>query len=631
MKKSLSIILVSILFLTFIFSNCFFAYAKEDVSKQYEYSISNGEVRIFQFHLSGDVKIPAKINGYPVTAIDTDTTQPQGITSITIPEGVKEIAFFSFEGCENLSEISLPDSLEIIGTDAFKGTAYYNDKSNWKNGLLYIGKHLIAAKGSLSGEYEIKKGTITIADNAFSNCTNLTSLSIPKSVKNIGEHLFTNCAQLENISVAKENKYLSAKNGIIYNKNKTEILIASGGITGTVSLPKTVKSIRDGAFQNCDSITKVTLPDGIEKIGNRAFYSCDSLEKINLPDSIKEVGDSIIYATKYYQTQDNWDGYLLYVGKHLVDSDHENTKGTCTVKDGTLTIADDAFAYRDKLKKIKIPNSVIYLGKRAFLGCHRLTSIKLSKNITAIGSATFFECSNLESIDLPDGLKQIGSSAFYECRALKEINIPKSVTYIGSSAFAECQKIESFILPKGITKIANGTFDGCQAIKKIIIPKNVTEIGKNAFNNCYSLKEITLPNSLKKVGEYAFETCTKLTTIRYKGTKAEHKKISIADNNYNLTTVPWKYEPEKESTSKKETVSKKPVIQASSQEVQSNESLISSEETVSSPQSSDKTATTPKTEQKSGWIIWLFIGAIVVGIAGGFTAYLLLNKKSKTE
>lgn len=632
MKKLLSVFLATVILLCLFSANILSVSAKDDASKYYEYSVVNGEACIYQIHLNGEVKIPKKINGYPVTAISAEADINRGITSIIIPEGVKKIDLCSFENCDELTDITLPDSLESIGTDAFKGTGYYNDKSNWKKGVLYIGKHLLAAKSSLSGEYKIKEGTLTIADKAFYSCTDLTSLTIPKSVKNVGKLLFTNCAQLENISVSKENKYFSAKNAVLYNKNKTEVLTASGGISGNITLPETVKSIRDSAFQQCSCISGIKLPNGLEKIGNDAFYACTSLEKINIPDSVKEVGNSILHATEYYDTQSNWDNYVLYVDKHLVDSDDMNQlNGEYTVKDGTLTIANGSFCYSQKLKKLNMPDSVIYLGAEAFWECTRLKSVKLSKNLTKLNDATFWNCVKLEKVKLYNGITEIGASAFRDCIELKETNIPKSVKKIGNSAYANCRLISEITIPEGVKTIGNSSFNGCRAIKEIVVPKTVTEIGNGAFRSCVSLAKLTLPKSLKKIGEKAFENCGKLTSITYNGTKADSKKISIAKDNYYITTVPWKYKPEKVTSSKNENVSKKPVKEeiVSNEETISTDNSITSEESLTESQNNESIQTKDKATQSNTWIIWVYIAAIVIGIFGGFVAFILKKKALK--
>ena len=108
------------------------------------------------------------------------------LTSITIGNGVTSIGFRAFSGCTSLTSITIPDSVTSIDTSAFADTAYYNDESNWNNGLLYIGNHLIEAKEDVSGNVEIKQGTKTVASCAFLNCSSLKSITIPESVTAIG-------------------------------------------------------------------------------------------------------------------------------------------------------------------------------------------------------------------------------------------------------------------------------------------------------------------------------------------------------------------------------------------------------------------------------------------------------------
>ena len=109
-----------------------------------------------------------------------------GLTSITISDSVTSIGGWAFEGCTGLTSITIPDSVTGIGKAAFYNTALYNNDSNWENGVLYIGNHLIKAKSSVSGVYTIKDETKSIADSAFLDCDNLTSIIIPESVVSIG-------------------------------------------------------------------------------------------------------------------------------------------------------------------------------------------------------------------------------------------------------------------------------------------------------------------------------------------------------------------------------------------------------------------------------------------------------------
>lgn len=128
------------------------------------------------------VTIPDSVRSINIWAFEGCT----GLTSITIPNGVTKIAHRAFGGCTSLANITIPDSVTSINKAAFYDTAYFNNYSNWENGVLYIGNHLINAKFSVSGAYAIKNETKGVADYAFCDCYNLTSITIPESVDSIG-------------------------------------------------------------------------------------------------------------------------------------------------------------------------------------------------------------------------------------------------------------------------------------------------------------------------------------------------------------------------------------------------------------------------------------------------------------
>ena len=122
-------------------------------------------------------------------------------TSYTVPDSVTSIDSYAFKNCISLESITILDSVTSIGYCAFNNTAYYNTESNWENGVLYIGNHLIEAKGTVSGSYVVKDGTKTIADSSFSGCESLASVTIPDSVTSIGEEAFSDCTGLASIMI----------------------------------------------------------------------------------------------------------------------------------------------------------------------------------------------------------------------------------------------------------------------------------------------------------------------------------------------------------------------------------------------------------------------------------------------
>ncbi len=179
------------------------------------------------------------------------------LTSVTIGNSVTSIGNIAFCDCTSLTSITIPDSVTSIGASAFHGTAYYNNESNWENGVLYIGNRLIEAKEMINGNYDIKNNTTLIADSAFHGCKSLTGITIPNSVTSIGGWAFEDCTSLT-----------------------------------SVTIPDSVASIGNQAFYGCTSLTSVTIGNSVTSIGGWAFCGCTSLTSITIPNSVISLGDN---------------------------------------------------------------------------------------------------------------------------------------------------------------------------------------------------------------------------------------------------------------------------------------------------------------------------------------------------
>ena len=247
------------------------------------------------------IEIPAEIEDIPVVEIESSAFNGcANLTSIIIPDSITSIGDFAFENCSGLTSITIPDSVTSIGDHAFYNcltsiTVSENNKYfSSLNGVLFnkdkteLVTYLI---GNERTEYAIPDSVTSIGDRAFYKCSSLTSIIIPDSVTSIGDHAFYNCSSLTNITVSENNKYFSSLNGVLFNKDKTELITYPNGNERTeYTIPDSVTSIIEGAFAYCSNLITVKIPDSVTDITDKTFYVCSSLTSVTIPDSVTHIG-----------------------------------------------------------------------------------------------------------------------------------------------------------------------------------------------------------------------------------------------------------------------------------------------------------------------------------------------------
>lgn len=214
------------------------------------------------------------------------------LTSVTIPDSVTNIGIKAFYGCTVLTSIMIPDSVMNISSNVFDNTAYYKNESNWVDGVLYIGNHLIKAKDSISGSYTIKAGTKCMADFAFSDCKGLTSITIPNSMTSIGHYAFNGCSGLKAVYITDIAKWCNISfdnlaNPLSYAHN----LYLNGKLVTDLVIPNSVTSIGDSAFEDCTGLNSITIPNSVTSIGDFAFCSCKGLTSVTIGNSVTSIGN----------------------------------------------------------------------------------------------------------------------------------------------------------------------------------------------------------------------------------------------------------------------------------------------------------------------------------------------------
>ncbi|MDE7136491.1 MAG: leucine-rich repeat domain-containing protein, partial [Muribaculaceae bacterium] len=363
--------------------------------------------------------------------------------------------------------------------------------------------------------------TVTsIVDGAFRGCSALTSVKVPKTISYIGLSAFSKCGGLESIYVDKNNKNYTDIDGVLYNKNMTELIQCPGGMK-SVTIPTSVISINDEAFYGCESLISVSIPNSVSYIGMSAFYGCGAMTSVDIPTSVTSIGNEAF----------------------LFCSSLTSVK----IPNSVTSIGNEAFGFCSSLTSVKIPDSVTSIGNEAFGFCSSLTSVKIPDSVTSISEDAFFECSALTSVKIPNSVISIGEKAFSNCTALTSVNIPSSVSAISYDAFYGCGSLKSIyvdkrnkyysdvdgvlynkgateliqcpgglksvIIPKSVISIGDQAFQGCRNLVSVTIPNSVKTIGYGAFRGCHALNSATIPNSVTSIGKIAFESCVSLTSV----------------------------------------------------------------------------------------------------------------------
>ncbi|MCR5138782.1 MAG: leucine-rich repeat protein, partial [Bacteroidaceae bacterium] len=247
---------------------------------------------------------------------------------------------------------------------------------------------------------------LSIGQHAFQNCDGLKSVNIPGSVKALEYEAFRECHNMEKVTFNEGLE--SIDYAVFYDNNNLKELV----------LPSTLKAIGVYAFGRCHSATKCALPDGVETIGSLAFINCGALSSINLPNSIKEIGANCFERCSALQSI-KLPSSLSVIRSFLFNECRELV--SVEIPASVQEIQNEAFRYCEKLASIVIPEGVTTIPYGCFTECYALASVSLPSTITTIDQYAFNNDRSLPTITLPASLTSIGYDAFQGNSSLKAV------------------------------------------------------------------------------------------------------------------------------------------------------------------------------------------------------------------
>ena len=473
--------------------------------------------------------------------------------------GVTSLGWFEFEGCSNLTSISLPNSLTSCGQGAFTGCERLSSIKWPENEKIQLSIYM------------------------FQGCDSITSITLPSNVI-MDEGVFSNCYTLKEIKVDDANPYYQSIDGVVYSKDMKTIIAYPNGKELTeytildgvetvfgwafahskklkkINISTSVKTLGRRCFCFCSDLSNITIPNSMTSIGNRAFELCSGLTSITIPNSVTSIGEGAFAGCRGLTTIKVETGNTKYDSRNNCNAIIETVTNTLiagcqntVIPDNVTEIGPYSFYLCDGLTSITIPGSVTSIENYAFQDCKSLTNItSYIKEPFAINDNVFngipYETATLyvptgtmnayrttngwknfqnielinsqdsQAIDFADANVKALCVAKWDTNGDGELSYDEAaaVTNLGT-VFKNNEEITSFNELQyftGLTSIASSAFYICSNLTSITIPGSVTSIESRAFYHCNKLTSITIPEGVTNINANALAECDGLTSIK---------------------------------------------------------------------------------------------------------------------
>lgn len=481
----------------------------------------------------GNVAIPSSIAGKTVTGIGDWAFQSCDLTGVAIPDSVTNVGDEAFLSCHILTNVIFGNGVARIGNNAFQSCSILRSIAI-PDSVANIGNTSFAYCGLTN--VALGAGVTNIGNYAFSSCSSLRFITIPANVANIGAGAFFQCESLAAITVDAGNSVYSSTNGVLFDRNKTVLVLCPEAKTGIYSIPAGVIGIGGSAFEGCSGLTRIAIPDSVVGIGDWAFNGCFGLTNVAIGAGVAGIGQGAFSACFNLIEIAVNAGNTVYSSSNGVLFDRNKTTlllcpggktGNYSIPAGVADIADEAFA-DCRLTGVEIPDSVVNIGHDAFYWCTSLTNVAIGNGVTNIGDSAFQNCS-LVRVAIPNSVSRIGDGAFRECSGLTNIALGAGVIGIGYGAFSGCGNLAVIAIPNNVVNIGQSAFSGCSGLADVTLGNGVADIAGSAFTYCSSLTNVAIGAGVTNIGGYAFAWCSSLRTITIPAGVASIEDLAFHD------------------------------------------------------------------------------------------------------
>lgn len=479
----------------------------------------------------------------------------------------------AFGYCSKLNTITLPSTVQSIGTYAFSGSSIQTFDFGTTKPVL--GESVFSGCGSLMTVKANGSKTNTIPEvsvvgaNLFSGCSKLTSFEIPSTLSEVANGMFSGCTNLASVTFKDSSKSNCGRIG-------DSAFNGCSGLT-SIEIPQNTTVLGDYAFNECKKLASVKVSDKLAAMGNNCFSGCWQLSiapysktikknTVQLPDTITAIpagcfsGDSGLISVVLGK-----DSKVSIIGSYAFSNC--TSLPSIELPSAVTEIYDSVFSNCSKLESVKYSNDLLVIHENAFNSCTSLktmtpygatvsnNTITFSQNTATVENNAFTNCTSFKYIKFLGGdnsnFANMGTYAFSGCTSLEGstvdgtsstlLEFPKGVVSIDNYVFQGCTKLANIEFKGDITSIGTATFDGCTGLKTVKVNDTLTSIGANAFSNCTSLTatpsltkltvlnsstfencssltSVTIPSGMERIESNAFANCTKLKSVSFSGT-----------------------------------------------------------------------------------------------------------------